>query len=329
MKYLEDFILEQTDSVIDSQDAKRIMKAITDASLNISRNVNRAGLIDILGAAGAENVQGEEQQKLDVIADQEVLKKLSDCDLISAAASEENEEMVVLNDDSGSYVVTFDPLDGSSNIDVNVSIGTIFSVYARKTEKGQASEKDFLRKGSEQLIAGYVIYGSSTMLVFTMGNGVHGFTLDPDSNKYALSHENIRTPENGKIYSLNEGNANSFSGGLNDYINWCKSTDNDLGKAYSARYIGSMVADIHRNLIKGGLFIYPATSSSPSGKLRMLYECQPMAYLLEEAGGSASSGKQRILDIELTELHQRCPVYVGSKNMVEKVVGYLNENIEA
>ena len=329
MEYLNDFLSRQKDMRLPVEDAKELLQALTAASLNISKNVNRAGLIDILGAAGAENVQGEEQQKLDVLADKEILKFLSDCEKVCAAASEENEDMIVLNDETGDYVVSFDPLDGSSNIDVNVSIGTIFSVYQRKSQKGQADKNDFLRRGKEQVMAGYIIYGSSTMLVLTTGNGVNAFTLDPDASRYALSHPDIKTPQNGKIYSLNEGNAYSFEEGLNEYLDYCKSADNNLGKAYSARYIGSMVADIHRNLIKGGLFIYPATSSSPNGKLRMLYECQPMAFILEEAGGKASSGTESILDIEITELHQRSPIYIGSANMVNDVLQRINPGIHA
>lgn len=325
MLTLKDFIQQQTNIRMDNGDAMTLLDAITGASKAISKNVNRAGLIDILGAAGAENVQGEEQQKLDVLADVEIMKWLKECGIVAAAASEENEEIVVLNDsETGKYLVTFDPLDGSSNIDVNVSIGTIFSVYTRTSNPGHVSEADFLRKGSEQVMAGYVIYGSSTMLVVTLGNGVNAFTLDPESQEYGLSHENITTPEAGKIYSLNEGNAGSFSPGLLDYLNYCKSKKNDLGKAYSARYIGSMVADIHRNLLKGGIFIYPATASSPDGKLRMLYECMPMALIYEQAGGKASAGRQDILEIEIRKLHQRSPIYIGSSKMVDEVLKRLD-----
>lgn len=330
MQSLNDFFTSKNDLPAGNADVVTVLHAILLASKNISKNVNRAGLIDILGAAGAENVQGEEQQKLDVIADVELMNRLKDSGIVAAAASEENEEIVILNDsDKGKYVVTFDPLDGSSNIDVNVSIGTIFSIYERNSEIGNLSEKDFLRKGDEQVMAGYVIYGSSTMLVLTYGKGVNAFTLDPDSNEYALSHPSIKTPESGKIYSINEGNAFSFDHALNDYINYCKGSDNDLGKAYSARYIGSMVADIHRNLIKGGIFIYPATKSAPDGKLRMLYECMPMAFLAEQAGGIATSGKDRILDIILEKLHQRSPVIIGSKKMVNKLMEGIKSTIEA
>ena len=310
-----------------NEDAQTLLNALSYASVIISKNVNRAGLIDILGAAGAENVQGEEQQKLDVFADNEVMKAFRECGIVAAAASEENDDFVVLNDnDKGKYVVTFDPLDGSSNIDVNVSIGTIFSVYERISKTGNASEEDFLRTGREQLLAGYVIYGSSTMLVFTFGDSVQGFTLDRDTESYGLSHPNITSPENGKIYSINEGNANSFDAGITDYIDYCKSGENNLSKPYSARYIGSMVADIHRNLIKGGIFMYPGTANAPNGKLRMLYECQPMAMIYEAAGGAASSGKEDILDIKLEALHQRSPVFIGSKNMVKELLRCIEQN---
>jgi len=329
MLTLIDFIKSQKELSLPESDALDILRVITEASKTISGHVNRAGLMDILGAAGAENVQGEEQQKLDIIADNEFMGCLKKCSKVAAAASEENEEMVVLNDDEGQYIVAFDPMDGSSNIDVNVSIGTIFSVYRRITSQGNISEDDFFRKGSEQLIAGFIIYGSSTMLILTLGTSVDGFTLDPKSNDFALSHKNIKTPASGKIYSINEGNAHSFDQGLNDYIAYCKSSGNDLGKPYSARYIGSMVADIHRNLIKGGIFIYPATASSPNGKLRMLYECQPMALLTERAGGKATSGKDRILDIKISSLHQRSPVYMGSVNMVNELLSKIGQKIVA
>jgi fructose-1,6-bisphosphatase I len=330
MIHLKDFIKSQKDLPLPAGDALKLLEAISKASKTISLNVNRAGLIDIIGAAGAENVQGEEQQKLDVYADNEVMNCFEETGLVAAAASEENEYIVVLNDDkNGKYVVSFDPLDGSSNIDVNVSIGTIFNVFKRKSEVGHVSEKDFMRKGREQLMAGYVIYGSSTMLVFTTGNGVNGFTLDPESKKYALSHPNIQTPESGRIYSINEGNAHSFDRGLTEYIDYCKSKENDKGKAYSGRYIGSMVADIHRNLIKGGIFIYPATASAPEGKLRLLYECQPMAYIYEQAGGIATSGAERIMDIPLKSLHQRSPVYMGSSKMIKEVMKKIAQNVNA
>lgn len=329
MVTLIDFIRSAKNLPLPEKDALGLLQALTGASAVISKNVNRAGLIDILGTAGAENVQGEEQQKLDVFADNELLKWFRKSELVAAAASEENEEIVVLNDNGkGRYVVAFDPLDGSSNIDVNVSIGTIFSVYVRSSEPGKVSVSDFLRKGSEQILAGYIIYGSSTMLVLTYGNGVNGFTLDPESGSFGLSHPDIKTPVIGKVYSLNEGNAQSFEPGLNEYINYCKSKDNDSGKPYSARYIGSMVADIHRNMIKGGIFIYPGTNSSPAGKLRLLYECFPMAFLAEQAGGLATSGKVRILEIGLQNLHQRSPVIIGSANMVKYLLSKLEQTVK-
>lgn len=327
MLTLDDFIKKQINLPIPGEDFLDVLNAIVQASKRISKNVNRAGLIGILGAAGAENVQGEEQQKLDVLADNEILKSLKDCGKVASAASEENESIVVLNDnDKGKYVVTFDPLDGSSNIDVNISIGTIFSVYNRITPVGKASEADFLRKGDEQIMAGYIIYGSSTMLVLTFKQGVTAFTLDPLTEDYTLSHDTIQTPASGKIYSINEGNAHSFDPALKDYLDYCKSSNNDAGKAYSSRYIGSMVADIHRNLLKGGIFMYPSTKSSPEGKLRMLYECMPIALIAEQAGGMASSGKERILDIKIENLHKRSPVYIGSKTMVNELLRRINKS---
>jgi fructose-1,6-bisphosphatase I len=241
-------------------------------------------------------------------------------------ASEENDDMIPLQgaySKNGKYVICIDPLDGSSNIDVNVSIGTIFSVYRRVTEPGtEPTLADVLQKGSEIVAAGYVIYGSSTMLVYSTGKGVNGFTLDPSIGEFCLSHPNIKTPADGKMYSINEGNSGEFPAGVTNYLNWVKETDKASNRPYSARYIGSMVADFHRNLLKGGVFIYPPTAKSPKGKLRLLFECIPMGYIAIQAGGEATTGSQSILDVEPTEIHQRVPIVMGSKNMVEKVVSF-------
>lgn len=322
-KTLQEFMIkEQQKTLLFPDGLDQVMNAIAKASKVINYEVNRAGLGNILGSAGIENVQGETQQKLDVFADDEFIDALRNCGEVCGIASEENDDFVAFDSVyalNGDFVVAFDPLDGSSNIDVNVSIGTIFSIYKRKSGKGGlATEKDFLRKGKEQIAAGYVVYGSSTILVFTNGNGVNGFTLDPAIGEFCLSHSNMKIPADGKVFSINEGNNCFCDQSVIDYINYCKEDDKSTNRPFSARYIGSMVADFHRNLIKGGIFLYPATSKNTSGKLRLLYECNPMAFIVEQAGGLASTGKERIMKVELTELHQRLPVVMGSQKMVEK-----------
>lgn len=327
---LTDFIIErQSDFPYAKGELTRLLNDIAIASKVVNREVNKAGLANILGAVGAENVQGEEQQKLDVYADEQFIKAFRNGGEVCAIASEENEDYMAFDGEGSAdakYVVAFDPLDGSSNIDVNVSIGTIFSIYRRKSEGKGSERSDFLRKGSEQVAAGYVIYGSSTMLVYTTGNGVNGFTLDPSIGEFCLSHPDMKIPENGKIYSLNEGNIDQFPEGIRAYVAWCKEIDPATQRPYSARYIGSMVADLHRNLIKGGVFMYPSTHKAPNGKLRILYECHPMAFVIEQAGGLAETGEGRVLDIETSELHQRIPIIIGSKNMVRKVTEFLNKH---
>lgn len=323
---LEEFIIErQSDFPFATGELSRLLSSIVLASKVVNREVNKAGLVDITGAVGSENVQGEEQQKLDVYADEVFGAALRAQGEVCGMASEEQDHYVEFDDEAphpGKYVVMIDPLDGSSNIDVNVSIGTIFSIYRRVTKPGERVEmRDFLQKGTQQVAAGYVIYGSSTMLVYTTGNGVNGFTLDPSLGTYYLSHPSMKTPDNGSIYSINEGNAAHFDEGVKNYIKYCQS-DNDK-KPYSARYIGSLVADFHRNLLKGGIYMYPATGKAPNGKLRLLYECNPMAYLAEEAGGKATDGEKRIMEIEPTELHQRVPLYVGSSQMVDKAMEFV------
>jgi fructose-1,6-bisphosphatase I len=323
---LEEFIIErQSDFPFATGELSRLLSSIVLASKVVNREVNKAGLVDITGAVGSENVQGEQQQKLDVYADEVFMAALRAQGEVCGIASEEQDHFVDLNSSDphpGKYVVMIDPLDGSSNIDVNVSIGTIFSIYRRVTKPGEKVEmKDFLQQGTKQVAAGYVIYGSSTMLVYTTGNGVNGFTLDPSLGTYYLSHSKMQTPETGGIYSINEGNAAQFEQGVKDYINYCQSDEGK--KPYSARYIGSLVADFHRNLLKGGIYIYPSTSKAPNGKLRLLYECNPMAFLAEEAGGIATDGHQRIMEIEPSELHQRVPLFVGSRKMVQQAMEYL------
>ncbi|MBR9830707.1 class 1 fructose-bisphosphatase [Acidiluteibacter ferrifornacis] len=328
VKTLSEFIIErQEDFPYATGELTRLLNDIVIASKIINREVNKAGLVNIIGATENENIQGETQQKLDVIADNLMISAMRSGGEACAIASEENDHAVFFDSvlsKQGNYVAAFDPLDGSSNIDVNVSIGTIFSIFRRKSKVGEkANLEDFLQKGSEQVAAGYVVYGSSTMLVYTTGNGVNGFTLDPSIGEFCLSHPNMKIKEDGKIYSINEGNYPFLPEGFQKYIDYCKVDDKATNRPYSARYIGSMVADFHRNLIKGGIFIYPETTKAPNGKLRILYECNPMAFIMEQAGGIATTGKQRIMDVELTELHQRVPCIMGSKNMVEKMLTFL------
>ena len=326
---LNEFILDkQHEFQFASGDLTRLLNDIGIAAKIVNREVRKAGLVNILGATGTENVQGENQQKLDVYADNQFINAFKYGGQVCAIASEENDDFLAFDNDGskdGKYVVTFDPLDGSSNIDVNVSIGSIFSIYRRVTKDGPAQLEDFLQKGTEQVAAGYVIYGPSTMLVYTTGKGVNGFTLDPSIGVFCLSHPDMKTPEDGRLYSFNEGNYNSFSPGLQKYCDWVKEDDKTTGRPYSCRYIASMVADIHRNLIKGGVFCYPATDGSPEGKLRLLYECNPMAFIVEQAGGIATTGHQRIMEIQPTSLHQRVPALIGSKNMVGKVLDMIEQ----
>lgn len=327
MTTLGEFIIdEQKEYPGSSGDFSRILSAIRLAGKVVSQQINKAGLAsNILGSVGTENVQGEQQQKLDVYADEQFIKALRARGVVCGLASEENEDFIAFEENNDAkYIVAIDPLDGSSNIDVNVSVGTIFSVFRRKTEAGTPlTQEDFLQPGTAQVAAGYIIYGSSTMLVYTTGKGVNGFTFDPGIGVFYLSHPNMQCPENGKIYSMNEGNLHKCEVGIRNYVAYCQSSENDLGKPYTARYIGSLVADFHRNLLKGGVYLYPATESAPNGKLRLLYECSPLAFLAEQAGGKASTGRKRIMEIDPTELHMRVPYIVGSKKMVEKIEDYL------
>jgi len=325
---LGQFIIERQNEYRDAKGAfSRLLRDIGIAAKVISREVNKAGLAEILGEAGHDNVQGEAVKKLDVIANELFIDCLTRGGECCAIASEENEDIIQIDSPvskNAKYIVTLDPLDGSSNIDVNVSIGTIFSIYKRITQTGTpATTEDFFQCGNKAVAAGYVIYGSSTMLVYTTGNGVNGFTLDPSIGEFCLSHLNMKFPKDGTVYSLNEGNKAAFPDFVNKYIDWCQQTDKDTKRPYSARYIGSMVADVHRNLNKGGIFIYPPTAKAPKGKLRLLYECNPMSFIIEQAGGIATTGTERILDIVPSALHQRVPIILGSENMVKKVLEFM------
>jgi fructose-1,6-bisphosphatase I len=302
-----------------SGELSRLINSIRLAAKVVNHEVNKAGLVDILGDAGDTNIQGEDQQKLDVYANEIFMQTLTNREIICGIASEEEDDYITISGrgqgNSNKYIVLIDPLDGSSNIDVNVSVGTIFSIYTRVTEIGAPVElKDFLQEGNKQVAAGYIVYGTSTMLVYTTGHGVNGFTLNPAIGTFYLSHPNMTFPDDGTIYSINEGYYVHFPQGVKDYLKYCQEEEDN--RPYKARYIGSLVSDFHRNMIKGGIYIYPTSSKAPKGKLRLLYECNPMAFLAEQAGGKASDGYMRIMDIKPTELHQRVPFFCGSKNMV-------------
>ena len=324
---LGEFIIEHQSSFkYSSGELSRLINSIRLAAKVVNYEVNKAGLVDILGAAGDTNVQGESQQKLDVYANEKFIQMLTNRNIVCGIASEEEDHFIAINSNDknhqNKYIVLIDPLDGSSNIDVNVSVGTIFSVYRRVTDVGTpVTLDDFLQKGSEQVAAGYIIYGTSTMLVYTTGNGVNGFTLNPAIGTFYLSHPNMQFPKNGKIYSVNEGNYIHFPQGIKDYIKYCQMEEGD--RPYTSRYIGSLVSDFHRNMIKGGIYLYPKSSKTSAGKLRLLYECNPMAFLAEQANGKATNGVQRILDIQPTELHQRVPFICGCTNMVEDVEAFI------
>jgi fructose-1,6-bisphosphatase I len=324
---LHEFIVaKQKDFPFASGELSRLLSDIALAAKIVSNDVRKAGLVDhILGAQGGQNVQGEEQQKLDVVADEAFIRAFENGGEVCGIASEENDDFVAFSSETaqkGNYVVLFDPLDGSSNIDVNVSIGTIFSIYRRISPNGTpATLADMLQTGDQQVAAGYVLYGSSTILVYSTGKGVNGFTLDPAVGEFFLSHPDMKMPEEGRLYSINEGNLQDFDPTLRAYLDYCQSDKNQTGKPYSGRYIGSLVADFHRNLIKGGIYIYPTVPPAPQGRLRLLYECNPLAFIAEQAGGLATDGQQRILDIKPNQLHQRVGFYIGSKKMVEKAMG--------
>ena len=318
---LEQFIIEREANFPHSTGAfSRLLRDLSIAGKVVNRDMRRAGLTDISGTTGEVNVQGEVQQKMDALAHKEFVRALrrgGECCLIG---SEEHAEAIPLRtnsaDSDGQYIVLLDPLDGSSNIEVNVSVGTIFSIYRLPEEYDEPEVDAALQPGVRQVAAGYIVYGSSTMLVYTTGEGVNGFTLDPSIGEFLLSHPDIKIPKKGKQYSINEGNYNSFDKGLKQYIKWMQQAEPETNRPYSTRYIGSFVADFHRNLLKGGLYIYPATGKSPDGKLRLMYEANPMAMIVEQAGGRASDGATRILDKVPDRLHQRTPLYIGSEEMV-------------
>jgi fructose-1,6-bisphosphatase I len=326
---LGEFIIEnQAAFKYTSGELSRLINSIRLAAKVVNHEVNKAGLVDIIGTVGETNIQGEDQQKLDVYANQKFIQTLINRNIVCGIASEEEDSFISINSQDenhqNKYVVLIDPLDGSSNIDVNVSVGSIFSVYRRVTPVGTPVQlEDFLQPGNQQVAAGYVIYGTSTMLVYTTGAGVNGFTLNPAIGTFYLSHPDMMYPKDGYIYSVNEGNYIHFPQGVKDYIKYCQMEEGD--RPYTSRYIGSLVSDFHRNMIKGGIYMYPKSSKTSNGKLRLLYECNPMAFLAEQAGGLASDGFHRILDIQPKELHERVPFFCGSKHMVEKLEEFMGK----
>lgn len=324
---LGQFIIErQADFPYAKGELSRLLRDIGIASKLVNREVNKAGLVDILGEYGTTNVQGEAVKKLDVYANEQFIAALGSGGETCAIASEENDNLVPITTQvskNAKYMVCIDPLDGSSNIDVNVSIGTIFSIYRRTNFATPVSDKDLMQQGTAQVAAGYVIYGPSTMLVYTTRHGVNGFTLDPSIGEFCLSHPDMRCPDSGTLYSINEGNYAHFPDGVKRYIKYCQEEDQATKRPYSSRYIGSLVADFHRNLLKGGIFIYPSTAKSPKGKLRLLYECNPLALIIEQAGGRATDGQRRILELRPTSLHDRTPLFIGSSKMVAQAETFM------
>lgn len=324
---LGEFIIEnQASFQYSSGELSKLINAIRLAAKVVNHEVNKAGLVDIIGGAGDTNIQGEDQQKLDVLANEKFIQTLKNREIVCGIASEEEDDFISVNSNDNQnqnkYVVLIDPLDGSSNIDVNVSVGTIFSIYRRVTPIGTPVElEDFLQPGRNQIAAGYVVYGTSTMLVYTTGDGVNGFTLNPALGTFYLSHPQMQFPETGRIYSLNEGNYVHFPQGVKNYIKYCQQEEGD--RPYTSRYIGSLVSDFHRNMIKGGIYIYPKSSVAADGKLRLLYECNPMAFIAEQANGKASNGYSPIMDVVPTALHQRVPFFCGSRKMVEKAEEFM------
>jgi fructose-1,6-bisphosphatase I len=329
-KTLGEFIIDnQNQFEYSTGELSRLLNAIRLASKAVNHEVNKAGLVDIIGATDQINHSDETQQKLDVFANHAFKRALINRDIVCGFASEEEENFISIPSTNGNnnnkYVVLVDPLDGSSNIDTNVSVGTIFSIYRRLSSNTNAvSVSDFLQKGIQQVAAGYVLYGTSTMLVYTTGHGVNGFTLNPALGTFYLSHPNLKFPKSGNIYSINEGNYVHFPDGIKKYIKYCQ--ENIDGRPYTSRYIGSLVSDFHRNLIKGGIYLYPPTSQHSNGKLRLLYECNPIAFLAEQAGGAASNGTKRVMEVEPKELHQRTPFYCGNIGMVQRIESFLREN---
>lgn len=327
METLEEYIIQSQNRFPGATgELSQLLRDIGLAAKIISREVNKAGITNILGYDGSKNVHGESVKKLDLFADQQLISALDRSMITCMVISEENDGIVKLSSKGGKYIVYLDPLDGSSNIDVNVSIGSIFSVYMREARFDPAvREDDALQPGVRQVAAGYVLYGSSTILAYTTGLGVSVFTLDPSIGEFILSDRGIKIPDHGGIYSINEGSYNSWDLGLKKYIKYCQEEDPETGRPYSARYIGSMVADIHRTLIKGGIFIYPHSKRYPNGKLRLMYECNPLSFIVEQAGGMATDGHKRILELQPEAIHQRTPIYIGSKQNVQTVMDFLKE----
>lgn len=328
---LDEFTIQQYRKIPNATgELSNLLRDIGLAGKRINVEVNKAGLVDILGDAGTTNIQGEDVKKLDVFSNNQMVGVLQHGISCAGIGSEEMDDVVIFDDEisnNSKYVVMFDPLDGSSNIDTNASIGTIFGIFRRVTAPGKpATEADFLQAGVKQVAAGYIIYGSSTMLVYATRRGVNGFTLDPSIGEFCLSHPDIKIPDTGKIYSVNHGNFFQYEPPVKKYIDLCQNKNKSNGGPYTQRYIGSMVADMHRSLIKGGIFMYPGTTDKPGGKLRLMYECNPFAFIVEVAGGMATNGKQRILDIVPTSLHERTPVFIGSKNMVQECLSYWEES---
>ncbi len=322
---IERHILERQTAYPEARgDLTQLLYDIALTGKLIGREVNKAGLVDILGETGITNVQGERVQKLDDYANECFIKTFDHGGLLCVMASEEEDEAVPIPSrfECGDYVLLFDPLDGSSNIDANVSVGSIWSIYKRKTASGPGTIEDLLRQGSEQVAAGYIAYGSSTMMVYTTGTGVSGFTLDPSIGEFLLSHPDIQMPKQGSIYSLNEGYRNLLFDSTARFLDYLQEEDAETGRPYSGRYIGSMVADVHRTLLYGGIFMYPASKKAPGGKLRLMYEANPMGFIMEQAGGMASTGSERILDVQATELHQRVPLYMGSEETVKLAIEF-------
>ena len=324
---LGEFIIKNQSSFpYSSGELSSLLNALRLAAKMVNHEVNKAGLVDIFGDSGDVNVQGEHQQKLDVFANKTFIQSLKNRDIVCGIVSEENDEFIIVDGQdkksNGKYVVLMDPLDGSSNIDVNVSVGTIFSIFRRITPQGTPVEaKDFLQPGKEQVAAGYIVYGTSTMLVYTTGDGVNGFTLNPAIGSFYLSHPDMKFPEKGHIYSVNEGNYSHFPEPVKKYIKYCQQIEED--RPYSHRYIGSLVSDFHRNMIKGGIYLYPNSTVNKEGKLRLLYECNPIAFLIEQAGGIATNGQQNIMDVIPTDIHERAAFYCGSSSMIKKLQEFI------
>ncbi|MDX1587210.1 MAG: class 1 fructose-bisphosphatase [Balneolaceae bacterium] len=327
---LEEYIIQAQNKFPGATgELSQLLRDIGLAAKIISREVNKAGITHILGEDGSTNIHGESVKKLDLFADRQLINALNRSDITCMVISEENDGVVELDNEGGKYIVYLDPLDGSSNIDVNVSIGSIFSIYMRQSDHDETlSEKDALQPGHKQVAAGYVLYGSSTLMAYSTGLGVSLFTLDPSIGEFILSDDDLKIPESGTIYSINEGSYNSWDLGLKKYIKYCQVEDEASNRPYKARYIGSMVADVHRTLVTGGIFIYPHSSQYPNGKLRLMYECNPLSFIMEQAGGMAIDGQGRILDKQPESIHQRTPIYIGSKNNVQKVREFLEEYAE-